>query len=126
MKKWKKVLASVLCASTLIGTPIAFCAATPGYQPGFNFLLYSDSRYELRYCYGTGGNHLEFKVHYLEIHPTTGDEYSNYQSNYVVGGYTSVECFRTADLGYEYYSIDLYGYVNSKLNASLLDVRPID
>jgi len=112
MKKWQKFLTLCLCGSMMMGTPTVLYAANTYAAQGVIVNEFTKQRYDVIYRYGNGGNTLKLEIVFSEQHTTTGQIYTDMQSDYAFGSETSVGFIRRADLGYEYTSLSAYGYLN--------------
>lgn len=126
MKIWHKILALCLCASMMIGTPTVWFAANTDDLQGVIVNEFTKQRYDVIYRYGNGGNTLKIEIIFSEQHSTTGQIYTDMQSDYAFGSETSVGFIRRADLGYEYTSMSAYGYLNygSEPQSSFVNGTP--
>ena len=119
MMKQRSRLLAMLCAVIFLFGTVTIYATSYGITAEI-----TTSKIKASYEYGTGGNNVMVKLDFEEKHSQTGQVYSSSCSNTVVGIYTKATQSRNADTGYQYTTMDVFGYVNSVQMAKLLDCTP--
>lgn len=114
----KKLLGMI----TVLGLMCCLTVPCVAEQAGLSATV-KNTIYNGQFYYGNGGNVLRINSMFYEKHSTTGQVYSNSREETVAPGYTSVAVTRKSDLGYNYTTVNFWGYVNGLCKATLMGVK---